>query len=258
MNQSVLSGKNGLVAQQQRLDNLANNIANINTYGYKAIRTDFRDMIYQTTKRPVQPQEEANKQRGHGVLAATSTRIFTQGLVEDTGEPLDFCIQGEGLFAVMDTQGDIRYTRDGMFFVSIEPTGNYLVNSHGMYVLNTENERIALPQDGRTVNVDDRGRITLVGGTEETYVGQFGIYVFPNGEGLLSEGSNTYVESEASGAAMAMPASTVLRQGSLEGSNVDLAKEMTYMIRAQRSFQAASRAISTADSMDGVANSMRA
>lgn len=259
MNQSVLSGKNALIAQQHRLDNIANNIANVNTYGYKAIRTDFRDMIYKTTMRPVQPQDDVNKQRGHGIIAATSTTMLFQGSVMGTDQPLDFCIEGDGYFAVEDPQsGETLYTRDGMFLLSVEGDGAYMVTGSGMYVLDTNGNRIRIPGGGnQSLQVKEDGTISV--GTEGNMqeIGRFGLYTFPNRQGLLLQGKNTYSVSENSGQPMAAPASTKLHQGALENSNVDLAQEMTYMIRAQRAFQAASRAITTADTMDSTANTMR-
>lgn len=255
MNQSVLTGKNALRAQQHRIDNIANNIANINTNGYKTVRTDFQDLIYRTMIRPTQPQDDVNQERGHGIRVAMGTNILTQGSIMETENPLDFCIDGPGYFAVEGLNGQTQYTRDGSFYISVENGGNFLVNSQGMYVLDVNGNRINLGDSSQGINVSEQGVITV--GADNRYVGQFGLYTFANREGLSSTGGNFFEETDASGAPIAAPQTTKIIQYAVEGSNVDLAQEMTMMVRAQRSFQIASRAITTADSMDSVANTMR-
>ncbi len=255
MNQSVLSAKNGILAQQRRLDSIASNISNVNTYGFKGSRVDFRDIIYQTMARPVQPQLGANQERGHGVVSAMNHYNLNQGAVETTGQPLDFLISGPGYFAVQDQNGDIRYTREGAFRVSVEGDGNYLMTSSGMYVLDENGQRINLPNGSLSVNVRPDGTITT--GEEDTFVARFGVYTFPDLDALEEAGENTMIPSITSGGPIAVPAGTRVIQGSLEMSNVDLGTEMTRMIRTQRALQAASRAITTADGMDGTANGMR-
>ena len=135
MLQSNLTARSGLIAQQQRMDVIANNIANISTTGYKPARADFKDMLYQTMVRPVQPQDGLNLQKGHGVLLGATMRDFSQGSAQVTEDPLDVMLVGDAFLAIQDINGDTLYTRDGNFALSEEDGTNYLVTEDGRYVL---------------------------------------------------------------------------------------------------------------------------
>jgi len=260
MLQANITARSGIIAQQERIDVIANNMANVNTYGYKSVRADFKDMLYQTMVRPEQPQDGLNLEKGHGTMLGATVRDFSQGAIQNTGNPLDMLIVGDAFFAVQDPDGNTLYTRDGKFALSEENGSNYLVTVDGMYVLDSSGNKINL-QTGNSikdVKVDTQGRITVVTETGDVSVGKFGLYTFKNRQGLEAASSNCFRETDNSGQATAWSEEEAdIRQGMLESSNVDLAAEMTRLIRAQRAFSLATRALTTADEMDAKANQLR-
>ena len=249
MIQSAYNARMGIMAQQKRVDTIANNIANINTYGFKSSRVDFKDMLYVALQGPA----GVNLQSGTGVRVAATTRSFEAGIPVQTDETLDFCLQGDGFFAVENGSGGTEYTRVGAFYTSQEADGQYLVTGQGKYVLGADGKRIKLPKNVKDITVSEDGKISADGKA----VGTFKLVTFTNKEGLEAVGDTSFAETAASGAPA--PAKGVkVSQGYLEQSNVDLASEMTKLIRAQRAFALSSKAISMADDMDGVANNLRA
>ena len=256
MLQALSSAASALKKQQMRLDKVANNIANINTIGYKQFRLDFTDSRYHNGITPGPARNpHLNQQRGHGVLVTGITPDFTQGMMVRTEGSLDFALEGEGFFLIGDLAGNMFYTRNGNFTLSVEADGTYLVNGNGLYVFDANEERIRVPFGTTRIEVGREGELIFTAPDEEvtTYLG---IFTFRNLMGLHSVGNSMWVQDEGTGERR-VPENTVLRQGMLEGSNVDLADEMTRMIRTQRAFQLASRALTTADEMEGVANNMR-
>ena len=271
MIQALHTGGMGLLANQFRLDVIANNFANVNTNGYKSSRADFKDALYQTMQRPMQPQDELNLELGHGVLVSATTRVLKQGALLETGRATDFGLNGEGFFAVRDAEGNTLYTRDGNFHISHERDGDYLVTHDGMYVLDIEGRAVMMPPDTSNFTVSSDGTISEVYGhrivqldseaEDDRYVppeelGKLGIYQFPTAEGLAAAGGNCFAETDNSGGA-ARALNTEVRQGYVEASTTDIANEMTQMILAQRAYQFSARVVSTADQMEGVANSLR-
>lgn len=270
MNQSILTAKSGVIAQQQRLDIIGNNLSNVNTNGYKTVRADFQDALYQTLRRPVQPQDEMNLELGHGVLLGATKRDYTTGSMNQTGHPLDLMLNDEGFFAVMSPTGDVQYTRNGTFDLSKEEDGVYLVNGNGWYVLDENGERIRIDftmteedADGNVITRDANLSDLVIDRQGNMYFGdnapfaKLQLVTFDNIGGLEAVGSSMFVPTEASGEMRPIDSGTELMQGYLEMSNVDLATEMTRLIRTQRAMQLSSRAITTADQMMGIANSMR-
>ncbi len=270
MLQSNITARSGLIAQQQRLDIIANNMANINTNGYKAVRADFSDMLYQTMMRPLQPQDGLNLQKGHGTILGATVRNFNQGAGQMTQRLLDVMIVGDGFFAAQDLNGETLYTRDGSFALSQEEDGSYLVTGSGRYILDVNGNRINLgdtPESNLEIQSDGTiWAVTTTPATADsapvttrTLLGQLGLYRFQNTAGLEAVSTNMYQQTENSGEAQAvgMEGGVSVQQGMLEGSNVDLATEMTRMIRAQRAFSMASKALTTADEMDAKANQLR-
>jgi len=248
----------GLQNQQRRLDSIANNVSNVNTTAYKGVRLDFKDALYTAGIVPGLPRSpEGNQQKGHGVLVAGTAKDFRGGNLLITNRPLDAAIEGEGFFELRDINGNLFYTRNGAFNISAEDDGAYLVNGDGLYVMDSNGERIRLPGNAQTIGIGLDGSIRfMLDEEEEVETIRLGIYTFRNVMGLLAAGGNNYSESEASGERI--PAGdAVIRQGTIEGSNVNLAEEMTRMIRTQRAFQLASRALTTADEMEGIANNMK-
>jgi flagellar basal-body rod protein FlgG len=248
MIQSLYTAASGMREQQKNIDTIANNIANINTTGYKRSRANFKDAIYSTMLRPVDGGDDLNLQQGHGVLMGSVTKDLRGSHLIKTENALDFSIVGEGFFAV-DNGEQILYTRDGSFKVSVEGDNTYLVTAEGYYVLSSNQERIEVVGNVNDLAVDLDGNI-------EGQSVKIGVFNFSNASGLYEAGSNKYAVSESSGDAFLVENAQV-QQYYLEGSNVDLTDELTAMIRAQRAYQAAARAISTADEMEGVANNIR-
>ena len=235
MIQSLYTAASGMSVQQKKIDTIANNIANLNTVGYKQSRVDFKDAIYQTMINPDAASQGNNLQQGHGALISSIKKDFTETGIEETDNALDFSIIGDGFFAV-DSENEILYTRDGSFRVSVEGQEKYLVADTGEYVLDNNLNRIVI--------TDNESNLMP------------GVFDFPNQSGLYATGNNKYRVSESSGGAELIQNPEV-KQYYLETSNVDITSQLTQMIRAQRAYQAAAKAISTADEMEGIANNIR-
>jgi flagellar basal-body rod protein FlgG len=255
MYEAVYMAATGLIGQQRRLDVIADNLANVNTMGFKNSRLDFKTAIYTAGVGPTSTPE-GNLQKGHGVMTAAISRNFSDGAFQATGNQFDFAIEGNGFFEIRTASGDVNYTRAGNFYLSPDADGNYLlVNSHGQML--DDNGNPAVIQGNMTsiaAEKDGTLKVQLENGEEQVL--SLGIYKFPNAGGLSSAGVSNYVPTEASGERI--PADNFsLIQGNLEMSNVSTAQEMTLMIRAQRAFSLASRALTTADQMEGIANNIR-
>lgn len=251
MIQSLSTAAAGLYAQQQKIDIIANNIANVNTIAFRSADARFEDTYYTVMENPDPEAENANLQKGTGVALSSTTIDFSQGGIQTTGNVLDFMIDGDAFFKLETADGTYAYTKDGSFNISAEEDGYYLINSKGYYVLDENDERILIPEDAGEFTVNSDGSI-IVDGDES----KFGIYTFENNAGLLCEGGNLFSETAVSGAVAAAEEYAVM-QGTLEGSNVDLATELTELIQAQRVFSLASKALQTADDMEGLANNIR-
>jgi len=248
----------GLRNQTTRIDTIANNLSNANTIGYKNSRLDFKDSLYSVGITPGPNRTaDGNLQKGHGLMVTAITRDFKPGHFERTERELDFAIEGEGFFAFENPTGGVVYGRNGVFNLSVEAGGTYLVNGEGLYVLDENENRIMVPFPATRVSSDVDGTLRfLTSNNEQLGEARLGIFTFRNIKGLVAAGSSTFAESPASG--VRLPAAdAVLRQGVLEGSNVKLGDEMTRIIRTQRAFQLAARALTTADEMEGIANNMR-
>lgn len=235
--QAIYTAKLGLQAQQYRMGIIGNNLANSQTVAFKAQRTDFKDALYTAMINPADTRSTANLQQGCGTLVSATPRSFSQGEPGVTGYAMDFYLDGDGFFTVSDGSGGALYTRAGDFAVSVEADGAYLVTASGRYVLDVDMNRIRLPEDISTLSVSADGVLSAGGAA----VGAMNIADFPNKDGLMLMGEGCYAASESSGGAVRAGAN--VRQGVLESSNVDLTLETTRMIRAQRAFSLASRAL---------------
>ena len=253
MNPALWIAKTGLDAQQTRMGVISNNLANVNTMGYKRGRAAFSDLIYQNLKQ-VGAQSSQNTQlpsglaMGTGVQATATQKIFTQGNIAQTGNTFDLAINGRGFFQILRPDGTQAYTRDGGFQVSRE---GRVVTSTG-YDLQPA---IVVPPDAQTITVGVDGIVSaqLPGQADPATIGAIQLADFINPAGLEPIGDNQFRESGASGAPqIGTPALTGLGslvQGALETSNVNTVEEMVNMIETQRAYEMNSKAISSADQM---------
>ncbi|MPM36301.1 Flagellar basal-body rod protein FlgG [bioreactor metagenome] len=248
--QAIYSAASGLKNQQTRLDTVAANIANSSTVGYKSARVDFKDALYTAMDNPAGSAMDTNLLAGSGVLVGSISSDFADGALKDTGSELDFAISGSGFFTVENPDGEILYTRNGSFGTTDAQDGSYLVTAQGYYVLDSAGNRISLPKDLAGLRVTSDGRLSTASGS----VAALGIAEFTNPEGLLSVGNTCFQETAASGRSVSTGQNTSVVQGSLEASNVDMSQEMTLLIRSQRAYSLASKALQTADDMEGLAN----
>jgi len=262
MMRSLWTAASGMTSQQLNVDTISNNIANVNTTGYKKERLEFQSLLYQTMARATLDENDTgrpvNLQVGHGVRPVVSSRIFRNGSVERTDNPLDFYLQGDGFFVVDRGDDDIVYTKDGSFKLSLNGGELSLVTSEGYAILDTDGEPITLPENVTMsdVTVDSLGNITYIdedGEVQETGV-RFDIVQFPNVQGLEAIGNNFYTVTAASGEPVqesegdTSSVSSII-QSCLEMSNVNVANEMVDLIIAQRAYELNSKAIQTSDDM---------
>ncbi|NCB29334.1 MAG: flagellar hook-basal body protein [Clostridia bacterium] len=250
MMQSIYSAVSAMKAQQTRLDTIAVNLANVNQNGYKAKRVDFKDALYTAMSSPVAADNGGNLLKGTGAVVGATATNFGAGARVATGKPLDVAIAGKGFFTVQGSDGGTYYTRGGNFDVSVEGDLRYLVTASGNYVLDAAGQRIALPPN--TVPAISPDGVITAGGRQ---IAVLGLVQFQNEAGLLAQGNGLFAQSPASGAPRA--AVSELVQGSVEGSNVELSQELTLLIRTQRAYSLASKALQTADDMDSLANHLR-
>lgn len=247
MLQSLYTASSGLKIQQQNIDQIANNISNINTTGFKASRMDFKDAIYQAMK-----EGENNLRQGYGVLIDSTVRLFVQGASVDTGRTLDLAIDGNGFFAVENNNGEILFTRDGIFDTTEIEGNSYLVTKDGKFILDSNFERITLNCRAEEVKINAKGEISA----QDQQLATIGVFEFTNVNGLEAVGSNKYAATANSGEPV--PSGSTVKQGSYEASSVDMATEITRLIKAQKAYSVISRVISTTDEMQSMANNIRA
>ena len=250
----------GMQAQQQNLDVLSNNLANISTNGFKKSRAEFEDLMYQTQKEPGQATglnaiSPTGVQTGLGVKTGAIQKDFSHGSSIVTKNPFDIQIEGSGFFQIQTTDG-IAYTRDGAF--KRDPQGR-LADRNG----NLLQPEISIPADAAGIDISSTGEVKIIMGLNDPphTVGQIDIVNFVNPAGLRSIGKNLFTQTTASGQAIAtrpgLQGTGFLAQGQLEGSNVNIAEEMVNMITAQRAYETNSKAIQAADSMLQTVNNLR-
>ncbi|MFA5675333.1 MAG: flagellar hook-basal body complex protein [Christensenellales bacterium] len=249
--QTLYAAGLGIKMQQHRVSTIANNIANINTTGFKSQRVSFKDALYTRLINPANTASAENLRQGAGVLIASTSRDFTLGNPQNTGNSLDLYIDGNGFFTIKDNGGGIMYTRGGCFGISSEADGRYLVTAQGNYLLDTDNNRISVPANTEQITVSPEGLVAFDGAEGATLQ----IVDFVNKEGLTARGNGCYTETDVSGPPV--KSSARIAQGVMESSNVDLAVELSMLVRAQRAFSLAGRAVSVWDQMASNANNIR-
>lgn len=248
MMHSIWTAATGMQAQQMRIDTIANNLANVNTTAYKKANVDFMDLLYQQVASP--GFDSAGVQVGLGVRPVAITKYHAQGNLHITNNPLDLAVDGPGFFKVTLANGTASYTRDGSF--KIDRDGN-LVTARGEKVDVT---LIPLEAGVTDIKVREDGRIfgRPPNSSLQQEIGTIQLFLFNNPPGLQSIGNNLYLQTQASGDPILGPpggpsGQGVIRQGSLETSNVELVTEMVMMIATQKSYDTAAKAIQVSDRM---------
>ncbi|NML08138.1 flagellar basal-body rod protein FlgG [Sphingomonas sp. G-3-2-10] len=245
--------RTGLDAQDTRMRVISNNLANVNTTAYKRDRASFQTLAYQVVTAPgaastAQTQYATGTNLGTGVRIQGTSRIETQGSLQTTGNALDLALDGNGYFQIQMPDGTLGYTRAGNF--SRSPEG-LLITSEGYQVM----PGITVPEGATSITVGSDGTVsaTVAGQTEATQLGQIQVATFPNSAGLQAKGDNYLTETSASGAAsLGNPGEVgrgTIRQGMLEGSNVNVVEELVDMIETQRAYEVNSKMISATDEM---------
>lgn len=241
----------GMSAQQTKIDSIANNLANINTNGFKRSHVNFQDLLYLKLReagREVSAGVTAPSglEIGSGVRIASTNRIFTVGQLTSTGGPLDMAIEGDGFFEVLDANGESRYTRDGSF--QRDANGD-IVTADG-YKLNPP---INIPADAVSIDIARDGTVSVTTSSGTNSVGSIQLTRFPNPAGLSAEGGNLFRETEASGApATGIPGQDgtgKILSGHLEKANVEMVNELVDLISAQRAYEINARTIRVGDDM---------
>jgi flagellar basal-body rod protein FlgG len=263
MMRSLWTAASGMTGQQFNIDTISNNLANVNTAGFKLNRPDFEDLLYQTIQTAGTPATEltvlpTGVQVGHGVRPAATQKIFTQGSLQSTGNVSDVAIEGEGFLRAQLYDGTYGYTRDGS--LKIDSNGQ-LVTSNGYRVM----PEVTLPEgfirDSLTISQDGRVSVKLPGSDDPVDVAQLELYRFVNPAGLQAIGQNLLKVSNASGDPIAgrpgFDGMGKTIQRFLEMSNVSVVQEMVNMIVAQRAYELNSKAIQTSDNMLATATSLK-
>ena len=265
MVRSLYTGASGMIGQQANIDTISNNLANVNTHGYKKQRADFEDLIYHTVRTAGTPATEdtvvpVGVQMGHGVKLADTQRVFTQGSLQQTEVPTDMAIAGEGFFKIQMYDGSMAYTRNGNF--KIDSDGR-MVNSNGYWLV----PDIMMPEGflPEKINISKDGRVSAAvprdGDLVDVDVGRIELYRFPNPVGLMTVGENLFKVTQASGDAIAgvpgYEGMGTIQHKFLEMSNVAIVQEMVNLIVAQRAYEFNSRTIQTSDNMLGTATTLK-
>src|SRR5665213_1129380 len=261
MDPALHTAATGMQAQQTRTDVIANNLANVNTTGFKRSRAHFEDLLYQTLQGPATLGSRDTEQLpaiqvGLGTRLTSVQRIDSQGSLEQTSRPLDLAIEGEGYFEVQLPNGNMAYTRDGSLQVSDQ---GVLVTNQGYSV----QPPIKVPKEATSITISETGVVTangMVGATGTQEIGRIELARFANPSGLESMGQNLFSETTASGNPIkGMPTEDGngrLAQGYLEASNVEIVTEMVDMITAQRAYEINSKAVKNSEDMAATANSL--
>jgi len=253
MIRALLTAASGMQSQQLNIDVIANNLANVNTTGFKKSRPDFQDLMYQNLKTTGAPSTNSTQipsgiQIGLGSKAASVTKVFSAGSLAQTGNDLDLAIEGDGFFQIQMTDGTTTYTRDGSFK---KDSQGRIVNSDG-YPLAPE---MVIPNNASKVTIGNDGTVSVLqaGQSTPTTIGTIQLATFSNPAGLSSMGHNLYQPTDSSGTANTGTAGQngigTIGQGFLEMSNVSVMEEMVNMIMSQRAYETNTKAVQAADEM---------
>ena len=260
MLRALSTAATGMIGQQNYLDVISNNVANVNTTGFKKSRVEFQDMLSQTVKTPGAMITQGTFQPvgieyGLGVKTAATTKVFSQGTAVSTDRNLDVAIQGEGFLQVMRTDGTLAYTRDGS--LKLDSMGQ-LCTTDGLLI----QPQTSIPSDTKEIDITEDGNISVTTGTDttQTIVGTIQLVRFQNPSGLLSVGHNLYVETAGSGNPIqdtpGQNGMGTISQGFLEGSNVQVVEELISLIKAERAFESNSKIINASSDILKETNQM--
>ena len=261
MLRSLWIAASGMEAQALNIDVISNNLANVNTAGFKRSRADFQDLLYQNLRLAGAASSSGTEiptgiQLGQGTRPAAVQKIFIQGDYQNTQNELDMVIEGDGFFQVLQPDGEVAYTRAGSFKLDGE---GRVVTSDGFFM----EPEISIPTDSTAISIGTDGTVSVLqaGETEASEIGTIELARFVNPAGLQSIGRNLYLPTSASGDVITGTAGEdgfgTLAQGYLEMSNVSVVEEMVNMIMAQRAYEINSKAIQTSDEMLQMANNLR-
>lgn len=253
MQAALWVAKTGLAAQDAKMATISNNLANVNTVGFKRDRVAFEDLFYQLERQPGAQQDQQNQlptgiQVGNGVRIVGTQKVFTEGNFETTGQDLDMAIVGEGFFQIELPSGEIAYTRNGQFNRNSD---GLMVNSDGLPLV----PQIQIPENALAISVGTDGTVTakVAGDAQPQELGQITTVNFTNPAGLEAMGGNLYRETAASGQPQeGVPGDEALgaiKQKTLEGSNVSVVEEMVNMIATQRAYEMNAKVVSSTDQM---------
>ncbi len=251
----------GMAAQEQNVNTISNNIANINTVGFKKSRTEFEDLLYETIEEAggrssATTQFSVGTQIGSGAKVSASRKILSQGDPIVTDNPYDLMLNGDGFFGIIDSKGQLKFSRDGAF--NVDAQGN-IVNKNG----NKLYPGLTVPPNTAYINIAENGVVEaqFKENNQPQNLGQIPVFTFINSAGLRSEGKNLYATTTGSGQPIEnIPGESnaaVIQQGMLEAANVNIMNEMTNLIKAQRAYEMNSKVMSTADQMLQVTNNIR-
>ncbi|QTG88140.1 flagellar basal-body rod protein FlgG [Vibrio furnissii] len=253
MHNALMISKTGMAAQDAKMTAISNNLANVNTVGFKRDRVVFEDLFYSVEKQAGTGTNDLNihptgVQLGNGVRVAGTEKVFMQGNINNTSQQFDLAIVGDGFFQIEGPEGEVLYTRNGQFHLNADGA---IVNTQG-YLLQPE---INVPDNATLVTITEDGQVSAVvsGQVEPEQLGEITLVKFMNPSGLTAKGANLLAETEASGEAMELVAGTdgagVIKQGALETSNVQVVEEMVDMISTQRAYEMSAKMVSAADQM---------
>ena len=247
MLKALTTAATGMIAQQTNLDIVANNIANVNTTGFKKSRAEFQDLISTAQRTPGAMITQGTYQPvgieiGLGVRTSATTKVFTEGVQQATGRPMDIAIEGDGFLQIIRPDGTIAYTRDGS--LQIDAVGQ-ICTSDGLLL----QPQITIPQNATEINITPDGNVSVKVGNDPTQqiVGQIQLVKFQNPSGLMAIGHNLYRETQASGTPLQGTAGEegygTIEQGFIEGSNVQTVEELIGLIKTERAYESNSKVI---------------
>ncbi|CAE6932187.1 Belongs to the flagella basal body rod proteins family [Vibrio sp. B1REV9] len=253
MHSALWVSKTGMAAQDTKMTAISNNLANVNTIGFKRDRVVFEDLFYSIQRQPGAQVDQVNElpsgvQLGSGVRVVGTQKVFTQGNTQNTTQELDLAVMGQGFFQIENSDGQIMYTRNGQFHINSE---GLMVNSQGLPL----EPQIQIPDNAISFSVGVDGTVTTTSADDSTpqQLGQITLAKFINPAGLEAVGGNLFRETEASGPADELIAGEdgagSIKQGALEGSNVQVVEEMVEMITTQRAYEMNAKVVSAADDM---------